>query len=222
MDDPVEALRHALAVRDVEEASRRLADLPVAVPVLGGQVATTRDAGGRTLPLFLTHASWEAFDFPGDRVLVSPSELLEVLDAVAPDRVLFDPALASAITLPVEDVRALLRGELPRADGSASIVRPSEAVPDDELRSRVLAAVAQAGEAELAGRVWAMRRTRGDELVPLVALASDAVGSADALAQILRGADLPHDLELTVLDEATTDLAERTWTELRLLPAPQP
>src|SRR3954462_15573416 len=94
-------LRAALAERDAARAAGLLSRINVAVAARDGDVRVVRSGAEEVLPVFLSMASWDAFRSDDEPRLLSPSELDAVLASVGVATVLFDPALPSAIAVPV-------------------------------------------------------------------------------------------------------------------------
>lgn len=213
---PVDELRHALTSKDVVAAARHMASVHLAVPVREGRVGTVHVAEGLALPVFLSWDSWQAFGSDGEVLALEPAAFLRVLDSVAPDVVLFDPALTSAIVLPTGDVADLLRGQFRDEQGSLRIAGVQGATADEALRAGVREALRRSGVVVDVDRLWALRRATGAGFVPTVAVAHEDAPHAPRIAEAIQGADLPRDLELTVLDDQTTRTADEDWDEWRI------
>lgn len=208
---PVDELRRALVSKDVVAAAHHMGAVHLAVPVRDGAVATVRVAEGSGLPVFLSWDSWEAFDSDAEVRALEPGDFLRMLESVAPDVVIVDPALTSAMVLPAGDVAELLRGQFRDATGSLRIAGVQGASADDALRIGVRDALRRSGATVGVDRVWVLRRPAGAGSVPTVAVAHDDAPGAPMIADALQGADLPRDLELIVLDEQTTRTAGEDW-----------
>ena len=212
-DDPAAAVQEAFRARDTATVARLLPRLPVAVAVADGQPRVARVEGRRVLPAFTSMASWEAFGSDDEVRLLPPEHFAALLESSGVDAVLFDPALPSAVTVPLTEVRALLRGEYVD-DRGAHLTGPTRFLPDPQTRDAVRATLSSEEAAALDGRAWVLQRLGGAEPVPTVALGADVEPSeVERLLAALRSGHLPTNLEVTQLDEQATRTAASGWAE---------
>ncbi|MCW2817216.1 MAG: hypothetical protein JWR42_3 [Marmoricola sp.] len=220
--DPVAALRLALAGHDEETVATLLGSVPVGVLVREEQALVGRDGGGTVLPVFLGSDSLDAFARAqgdvGDVRLLRPKELHALLVGLEVAHVVVDPSLESPTRVPGAELRRLLQGEYADQDGQRRLVGQVSLEPDAEL-GRVLAG-ALGVEPDgpelllgLEGHAWAMTRTSRGIDTPSLALADGLPEEAvEAVLLRLRGADLPWpDLEVTQLDPEQTAAAREHW-----------
>ena len=136
-EDPVAALRLALAGHDEETVATLLASVPVGVLVRGEQALVGRDGGGTLLPVFLGSDSLDAFAAAqgdvGDVRLLRPKELHALLVGLEVGTVVFDPSLESPTRVPGAELRRLLQGEYADQDGQRRLVGQVSLEPDAEL-----------------------------------------------------------------------------------------
>lgn len=205
-DATVNALRQALVSRDVEEAARLLPSVRVAVAHRDGAVSVVVEGGSRVLPVFLSFASWEAFQSADEITALSSTDFATVLEQVEVDAVLFDPALDSAVRLPANDVRVLLTGAYV-SDGDVRLAEAPTLAPFPRLASAVRPLVGDVDQNVLR-QIWAGERVVGDRRVPaLVVKATLTQRELEPLLVALQAAPqaLPHDLEVIPADSVGRD-----------------
>ncbi|AWB93600.1 SseB family protein [Aeromicrobium chenweiae] len=218
---PVVDLRAALLRQDAAAASDLLRRVPLAVAVAEGQARVGLADGRRVLPVFLSLESWKAFGSTDEVRPLPAADFAEVVRLLAVDSILFDPALPTAIEIPVDDVVAMLRGVVPGTEGESRILGDLHAQADVALRDRVAEQISDSLPSKLLGRIWAFSRLAPAGSVPVVALAA-GIDDADLqrVAAALRASDLPQELEALILDEKQTRLADENWHDLRIQPSP--
>jgi hypothetical protein len=216
--DFVEALRAALVDRDPARIAQHLTQVLLAVPVHEQRIRVLQLGSQRALPVFLSPESFAAYDTDDAVTAMPPEVFLRALEATAPDVVLFDPGLPTGVRLPTGDVIRLLRGVAPDdGSGDPSVVYGRVVVARDEvLRTRVRDHLRRRGDDDLAAELWAMRRVHGTLAVPFLALPETAAHLEGPLIAALQDADVPRDLEVTVLDGPGTANALRSWGALRV------
>lgn len=211
-DEPLVVLRAALRAGNPEAAARLLPRLPVAVAVRGDHPVTGFVEGQRALPVFLSMDSWTAFGSGDDVRLLDPAAFGDVVDQLAIDVVLFDPATSDAVTVPATDVRTLLRGEVVAKDGSVRLIGEVTFVANPELRAVLAEVITALGDVAPAS-VWAMWRMSGYTSTPTIAVADDL--PEPAVQRLLDGVrarpDLPRDVEVIPLSASDTARARVEW-----------
>jgi hypothetical protein len=214
--EPVLDLRRALAQRDHRAAAELLPRIRVALAVADDQPRVARDGDRRLLPVFLSMASWEAFDSTDDVRLLEPVQLLTLLEQLPVDAVLFDPALPDAVEVPTADVMALLRGEFPGEDGTSRVAGRMQFAPDPAWTQQVREVLSGLGV--IGEQAWAVQRVSSAGTTPTVAVSSRADDAElQDLIAALQGADgLPASLEVIRLDDAATEQAEAGWEATRV------
>jgi hypothetical protein len=215
-EDPVTALRAALADRDVAQVARLLPATRVAVPFADGRPRVALTDEGRVLPAFLSMDAWEAFRSTDEIRLLSGDAFRQLVEAAGVEAVLFDPATA-AMQVPAVEVLSLLEGEYVDASGRHVTGHP-RFEPDPETRGLLARQLPEATADALTGRAWVVGRLAGDGAVPTVALASDvSAAEVEELGRLLRSYDAPAGLEVLQLDAAATAEASSSWAEARLV-----
>lgn len=213
---PVLDLRRALSESDQRAAAELLPRVRVALAVSDDQPRVAVDGDRRLLPAFLSMASWEAFGSTDEVRLLDPGQLLTVLDALVVDAVLFDPALPTAVAVPVSDVKALLRGEFGGEDGASRVAGRLQFAPDPAWTQQVRTVLSGLGS--VGERAWAVQRVSTAGATPTVAVSAQA-SEADVrglIAALQAAEGLPPSLEVIQLDEAATQKAETDWAATRV------
>lgn len=212
--DPAQLFAAALSRRDVTEAARWARSVRYGVEVVDDLPTTGVVDGRRVLLCFVTFAAWERFGSAAEIRLVAPEELAVLAANLRVDDVLFEPSTDDATQVPVPDVLALLRGESVDEEGGSILVGGVQVLPFPALHARLREAV---GPGALPTPSWALCRITAGGSVPLIAVGPDVDDDAvGGMVEVLKGHDLPGDLEVVRLGAAQAEQLEASWSEVLL------
>jgi hypothetical protein len=195
--------------RDVEIVARLLPHVTLGV-------LATRDEHGRLVPTrvrdhadrpclltFLTHDAWLAFESREDVLLVPGAELSRLIEALAADLVVFNPAGPDPVEVEAVLVAGLAAGEVAEGQGALRVMGDLTVHADADLTALLRTALRDLPVA--ADALVGVQVLRGGRAHPTLGLRVGSGLSPRQLVDVLRQADtaLPRDLELTELSAET-------------------